>query len=234
MHFKLNKFEGPLDLLLSLIESQELAITEINLAGLADQYIDYLRQADIGPAEVADFLLVASKLLLIKSKALLPYLYPEEEEEIEEFQQHLKMYQEFVKATKEMQKLLGKKRFMFAREYNRKIIFGDGPLFCPPPKLTANTLADIFTNLLTNLRPVIKLEERALERKINIEEKITAIKDLIFKQAKFCFQQLIDKAESKTDIIVSFLALLELAKQKAITIEQAGLFEDIDISRLLN
>ena len=113
VNFKLEKFEGPLSLLLKLIEQEELDITQVSLANVADQYVNYIRQSDhINPDEVADFLVVAAKLLLIKSRALLPYLYPEEEEDIEELQQQLRMYQEFVKASKGINLMLGKKKFM--------------------------------------------------------------------------------------------------------------------------
>jgi len=82
---KIDKFRGPLGLLLQIIENEELDITEVSLARIADQYVKYIRSSnDIDPDKMADFLVLAAKLLLIKSKALLPYLYPEEEEEIRE------------------------------------------------------------------------------------------------------------------------------------------------------
>src|SRR3989339_2104859 len=111
MNFKIDKFEGPLGLLLQLIESQELDITEISLAKIADQYIEYIRgDKGIGPEELADFLVVAAKLLLIKSRALLPFLKGEAEEEIEEFEQQLRMYKEFLAAAKKIEAIIGKKR----------------------------------------------------------------------------------------------------------------------------
>ena len=96
MNFKIDKFEGPLGLLLQLIEKEEMDITEISLAKIADQYIEYIRSyKGIGPEEMADFLVVAAKLLLIKSRALLPFLKGEAEEEIQEFEHQLRMYKEF-------------------------------------------------------------------------------------------------------------------------------------------
>ena len=98
MLIKIDKFQGPLGLLLQLIEKEELDITEVSLAKISDQYIDSIKNTkNIDPGETADFLVIAAKLLFIKSKALLPYLYPEEEnEEIEELESQLRMYKEFL------------------------------------------------------------------------------------------------------------------------------------------
>ena len=121
MNFKIDKFEGPLGLLLQLIEKEELDITQISLAKIADQYIEYIKQAkELKPEELADFLVVAAKLLLIKSRALLPFLKGEAEQEIQEFEEQLRMYQEFLSAAKKLEIIIGQKRFSFAREFNRQ------------------------------------------------------------------------------------------------------------------
>ena len=117
LNIKINSFEGPLGLLLQLIEKEEMDITQVSLAKIADQYIEYINEADnINPEEMADFLVVATRLLLIKSKALLPFLYPEEEEEIKDLEFQLKMYKEFLEAMKKIEALIGRKRFMFPRK----------------------------------------------------------------------------------------------------------------------
>src|SRR3990167_8461875 len=103
LYFKIEKFEGPLGLLLQLIEKEEMDITEIYLAKIADQYIDYIRNSkSIEPEEMADFLVVAAKLFLIKSRALLPFLQGEVEQEIQDFENQLKMYKEFLEAAKKV------------------------------------------------------------------------------------------------------------------------------------
>ena len=232
IQFKLEKFEGPLGLLLQLIEKEELDITQISLAKVADQYVEYLKQAtNIDPDEMADFLVVAARLLLIKSRALLPYLFPEEEKEIEEFEQQLKMYKEFLEATKKIEKIIGKKRFMFAREFNRKAILSGARLFSPPKNLKAANLTAVFNDLLGRLVPMEKLEEEVLERKINIEEKIMLIEQMLIEKIRFSFSKLMEKAESKTEVIVSFLAMLELIKQKTIMADQSELFAEILINK---
>lgn len=234
MVFKIEKFDGPLSLLLQMIEQEELDITQISLAKIADQYIEYIRQAqNIDPEEMADFLVVAARLILIKSKALLPYLFPEEEEEIKEFENQLKMYQEFLAATKKVTAIIGKKRFMFQRPFNRKILFSGDNFFAPPKKLVAADLAMVFNDLIGRIRPAaVDLEERRLEPKINIDDKIAEIRSNLFERIKMRFSQILEAAKSKTEIIVSFLAMLELIKQKEVIVDQVELFGEIEINKI--
>lgn len=231
LQFKLEKFQGPLGLLLQIIEKEELDITEVSLAKIADQYLEYIRNlSEIDAEEMADFLVVAAKLLLIKSRALLPYLSPEEDEEIEELEQQLKMYQEFLEATKKIEKMLGKKKFMFAREFNRQAILASNNIFSPPKKLEKDSLREVFEDILGRIKPIQeKLEEGKIEDNIKIEDKIRSIKELILKRIKFSFKSLFASSASKTEKIVSFLALLELVKQKDIIASQNDLFGEIDI-----
>ncbi|NTU98539.1 segregation/condensation protein A [Candidatus Falkowbacteria bacterium] len=234
MILKLDKFEGPLSLLMQLIEKEELDITQVSLAKVADQYMEHIKTlAVLDPEHMADFLVVAARLLLIKSKALLPYLYPEEEEEIAELEHQLKMYQEFVEASKVIQAMIGKKRFMFARPFNRKAPIFVDKQFSAPKNVDKNLLSTVFSELIMRLMPAQKvLEEAVLERKINIEEKILQIEQRLLERVKFGFNQLIEKAENKTEIIVSFLAMLELVRMRQVDATQGELFGDIEISKI--
>jgi segregation and condensation protein A len=112
---KLEKFEGPLELLLELIEKEQLKITELSLAHVADQYLDYIKNHDsIALENLADFLTIASRLILIKSRALLPMLQvtPEEEEEIQDLAKQLEEYKKFREASQK----IGPKRHGFKTE----------------------------------------------------------------------------------------------------------------------
>ena len=233
MNIKLEKFEGPLSLMLKLIEKEEMDITQISLAKIADQYVEYIRSAEtINPEEMADFLVIAAKLLLAKSKALLPYLYTEEEEDLEELEKQLKMYKEFIEATKKVEKMIGKKKFMFEREFNRKAIMANTNSFAPPKKLQADDMKAVFESLLVRLRPVERLEEKTMEdEKINIDDKIFSIKEMIVKRIKFSFNKIIKNASNKTEIIVSFLAALEMMRQREVKLEQDALFGEITLER---
>lgn len=242
MDFTLEKFSGPLGLLLSLIESEEMDITEITLAKIADDYVNYLRAAsDINPEEMADFLVIAAKLLFIKSKALLPYLYSAaEEEEINELEQQLRMYKDFVEASKKIKEIIGGGHWLYVPSLtnakNRRAQF-NLPVFSPPAKINAAILRDKFLAILKNWEETLikeqeeKLATVTLEPKINIDDKIFDIKKLLLDKLRVNFSKLLAAAETKTEVIVSFLAVLELAKQKELVFEQVELFSEIHITR---
>ncbi|MCX6792798.1 MAG: segregation/condensation protein A [Candidatus Falkowbacteria bacterium] len=235
LDFKLEQFEGPLALLVKLIDKAELDITQLSLATVADQYIAYLRtMTDLDPEEMADFLVVASRLLLIKSKALLPYLLPEEEQAIDEFEHQLRMYKEFLEASKGIEKMVAGKKFMFVREFNRKAMIANLQIFAPPSNLDGAIMFSIMSEVLKRVEEVIvePLEEATLVAKINIEDKIKFIESTIFGKIRSRFSELISKATSKVEVIVSFLAMLELMKQRSISADQSELFAEIDIFRL--
>ena len=235
MNFKIDKFEGPLGLLLQLIEREEMDITEISLAKIADQYVQYIKQVEtLKPEELADFLVVAAKLLLIKSRALLPFLRgEEEEEEIQEFEHQLRMYKEFLEAAKKIEAIIGRKRFSFPREFNRRAFLANAHLFSPPKNLTAADLRAVFNEIIKNIKPVELLEEKNLEQIVNIEDKILAIQRILLEKIKVSFNHILAGAKDRTEIIVSFLAMLELIKQRDITVVQGGLFEEIEINKII-
>lgn len=241
MDFTTEKFSGPLGLLLSMIESEEMDITEIALAKIADEYVEYIRsasEADIDPDEMADFLVIAAKLLFIKSKALLPYLYTsEDEQEVDDLEQQLRMYKEFVTASQKIKERLAEKHFLFLPPLlkNRRQQF-NLPVFTAPAKISTDLMHEIFLKLLAALEKVKeeKLPESRLEPKISIDDKILQIKKMIFNQAKVNFSKILSAAENKTEVIVSFLAVLELAKQKELVFDQDELFGEINISRSQN
>jgi segregation and condensation protein A len=232
IEIKLQQFEGPLSLLLRLIEREEMDVTEVSIANVADQFIKYVRtKGNIPPEETADFLVVAARLLLIKSKALLPYLYPEEEEEIDELETQLKMYKEFIDAAKQVEKLIGKKKFMFPREFNRKVALTNVNMFSPPKKLTKEDMKEIFEGISERVKPVEKLQEETLDKKVNIEDKILDIQSMLIERIKVSFNKIMQRAESKTEIIVSFLAMLELMRMREVVLTQDELFTDILIEK---
>lgn len=233
LNFKIDKFEGPLGLLLQLIEKEEMDITEICLAKIANQYIDYIRSLrEIEPEEMADFLVVAAKLLLIKSKALLPFLKGEAEQEIKEFEDQLRMYKEFLDAAKKLEAIIGKKRFSFAREFNRRAILANTNIFSPPKDLKVDDLFGLINEIIKNVKLPELLEAGSLEQTVKIEDKILAIQQILLNQIKVSFSRILVGERNKTDIIVSFLALLELIKQRDVAVVQGGLFGEIEVSRM--
>jgi len=234
LEIKTEKFQGPLALLLELIEKEKLDITEVSLAKIADQYVDYIKKVNnIDPEKTADFLVIAAKLLFIKSKALLPYLYPEEDEEIEELESQLRMYKEFLEAMKKVEELLNGKKFMFAREFNKKSVLSSIGLFFPPKKLDAKSLNKIFKEIISQVKiKEDKLVEEKIEDKIKIEDRISAIRCLVFDKIKLSFNKILAGSKSKTDMVVNFLAMLELIKQRDISADQGELFSEIVINKI--
>ncbi len=228
---KLEKFEGPLDLLLQLIEEEEMDITELALAKVAEQFIKYVYEnGEIHPRELADFLVIASKLLLLKSKALLPYLQWEEEDE-EDLTKQLKIYKEYLEASKVVQKIISKKRFTYSREKPPQI---EEVKFTPPVGQTKFNLHDYFVNIIKGLEKIVKIPKGIIKKTISIQEKISQIRDRIQSQAQFSFKSLLSEAKDRTELIVSFLALLELVKQQTVVVRQNELFTDIEIEKVSN
>ena len=239
MEIQTEKFSGPFGLLLSLIESEALDITEISLAKIADDYVTYIKEAkDIGAEEMADFLVIAAKLLLIKSKALLPYLYTrEDEEEVDDLERQLKMYKEFIEASVKIKDRLAIGKRLYLPPLNKSFrLQGKLPSFSPPKKLSKENLKDKFTEILLVLEKELKKREReklpveSLEPKISIDDKIFSIRTLLSQKLKLSFSRILKEAKSRTEVIVSFLAVLELAKQKELYFEQGDLFSEIMIN----
>jgi segregation and condensation protein A len=236
MQVTTEKFSGPLGLLLRLIEQEEMDITEISLAKIADEYVAFIQAAadDIDPDQIADFLVIAAKLLFIKSRALLPYLYNTEESvEADELERQLRMYKDFIEAAAVIEKLLARKKFAFPKDFTkigRRTRFLGGVKFTPPATLKKEQLADRFCQFLEGL--IVKeapIGEGSVTAIISIEERIFYIKDLISKQASISFSRLLKESQSRTEVIVNFLAVLELAKQRELFFKQSDLFGEIEI-----
>jgi len=237
MKIKLEKFEGPLDLLLKLIEKEELDITKISLAAIADQYVEYVKQSDqISAGDVAEFLFIAARLLYIKSRALLPFLQldEEEEEDIEEFEKQLKIYKEYLEASRSMEDILSARRFSYVREFDKKSILNNANTFSPPSDLKQIDLKNAFESFLLKIKPVKKIREEVLEYKVSLEERIANIQKMFLNKVKTSFNKLIEGCTSRADVVVSFLAVLELMRQHEIVLDQEDLFGEITVSRIMN
>lgn len=230
MHqIKLEKFEGPLDLLLQLIEQEKLPIAEVSLSQVAEQYLEHLKNAKVPPEELADFLLVAAKLLYIKSKILIPQLVDEDLEEGISLEEQLRMYKEFVEASKRIQKIIAEKGLAFSRE---KIPTVQEAAFRAPPKLTGEKMCLVIQEIIESLRPLIKAPAEVMRRTISIQEKISHLKELVLQKSRLIFKNWISRAEDRTEVVVSFLALLEMVKQRHVVANQTNLFTEIIIEKL--
>lgn len=225
---RLEKFEGPLALLLQLIEGEKLSITEISLSQVTESYLAHLKTQKIAEEELADFLVIAAKLLLLKSKQLLPDLTLDEEEGLG-LEEQLRMYREFVEAAKKIEGLIKKKNFAFFRQ---AVLKPEGMGFFPPRGFKAEKMKKVFEEVLERLRPFLELPQATLERTISIKEKIQQIQNLLRNGSVMGFQEILKNVKSRTEIIVSFLALLELVKQRTVVVSQESVFEEIVIKNV--
>ena len=228
---KVEQFEGPLTLLLELIDDQKLDITQVSLATVADQYLAYIHaQPKWDPDELADFLVVAAKLLLIKSKVLLPNLDLGEEEDTLALEQQLKMLKRYLEASAKVDAIFRKKRVAFAREkLPRNLI---PTRFVAPPNSTVTLWPTLFQKILERIAAFLPLPKSVIEKAASLEEKIRSIRDHLMERLSITFQNLVGNSTTKTDIIVSFLAILELVKQRMVMVDQTHLFAEINIQKV--
>lgn len=226
-------FEGPLDLLLQLIERAELDITSIALATVTDQYLVYTRalQENARADEISAFLVIAAKLIQIKSEALLPRPpvreAGEEEDPGEALARQLRNYKRF----KEIANLLEQHETRGLHTYLR---------LAPPPKVEGRLdLSDItLTDLLEAAETVLGAdkEKQALGSvisapRVTIREKIAYIAERLGRDRNSNFKALVGTASSRLEIVVTFLALLELVKRYRVSARQDELFGEIAIER---
>ena len=181
MEYKVNleKFNGPLDLLLSLIEEKKMAIGEVVLSQVTDQFLEYLKQFQSGVSTeyqriLADFLVVASRLILIKSRTLLPglVLSQEEEGDIKDLEERLKAYQQIKIWGRELGKWTRNRPSYFGRDsyLNMPVVF------YPPQNISADDLYKIYESFLKTLPQIEKLEEKNLQRVVTLEQKIQELR----------------------------------------------------------
>lgn len=225
---KLEKFNGPLDLLLRLIEQEELDITQVSLSQVTDQYLVYLGEIEkVNPEEIADFLVVAAKLLFIKSRLLLPTLPLTADDSGPSLEEQLKIYREYLEAGRLIDKMWKEGRVAWVRL--APLTSAKTTEFFAPPGLTAHLLAQALTKVISYLEPIINLPEVTMRKAISIQEKILEFKNMVLEKLRISWKVLTSGSQDKTEVIVTFLALLELIKQRQVVAEQPELFEDIVI-----
>jgi len=223
-------FEGPLDLLLHLVEREELDITTIALAQVTDQYLAYLAELERRRAsELAEFLVVAAKLLLIKSRALLPRppaLSPEEEDVGEDLVRQLQAYKRF----KEIAKLLQEREKEGLHSYVR---------VAPMPRLEPQLDTDnislndllIYVQEALDALPAPSVGEVVKPNTVTIGEQIARIEGQLAHRRQVRFREFLSTATSRVEIIVTLWAVLELIKQKRARVHQEELFGEILIEQ---
>ncbi len=239
MKVKLPSYEGPLDLLLDLIQKNEMDIKDIQVSVIAQQYLDYLNQMRELNLEIAgDFLVMAATLLYIKSKMLLPQEEEEKEEEGPDPRlvliEKLLEYQTFKQAAQELGVLETERGKIFTRQiadYYLEDISLDEP--------EINTFSANLYDLIQAFHQVLtkapkEMVHEVLEPEVSIEEKMEEIKKRLAAETKFSFLSLFAKPWTRSELIATFLALLEVTRLKMVRIFQDKVFGEIMIEKTGN
>lgn len=215
---KIAQFEGPFDTLLDLIEREKLSINEIALAHVADGFFQYVKTEAVAHEEFAAFLVVASTLMLIKSRSLLPgfHITKEEEKSIQELEERLEIY----KRIRAFTTLLGERVRRGERMFSRPAFAEERPAFIPPSLLSLDDLKKALGQIVARMPKPEELPQTRVGRVVSLEETIAVIETRVQSALETTFQQMTDAAKEKIDIIMNFLALLELLKRGVVHIEQ--------------
>ncbi|MBT3356015.1 segregation/condensation protein A [bacterium] len=227
---KTKDFEGPLNLLLVLFEKQKLDVTKVSLVQVADDYLAFIedgKSADL--ANLSEFFLIASSLLLIKSRALLPLFEfsVEEEEEIKDLEDRLKEYQKFKQAAEKIESVYKLRRVCFSRNPRIKLNIN-----FISPEIDPENLGKLFVGVLSEIPTKKELAQQVMEEVVSLEEKMLHLKHSIEKRAKTAFEETVSGAKDKIEVIVTFLAMLEMIKQKTIIVSQKQLFGEIILQNM--
>jgi len=230
---KTSVYQGPLDLLLQLIENAELDITSLALAQVTDQYLKHLEtMQNLPPDEISAFLVIAAKLIQIKSEALLPQQRSTREEELDignELAKQLIAYKRY----KEIADLLSERKDLGYQSYIR---LSPANVFIKENlDLSGIGVKDLFNLASSILQKDIERQSisTVVERpSITIEDKINQISKRFSETDEFTFHELLGEDYSRIDVVISFLALLELIKGKFIDVVQVDVFGDILLRRL--
>jgi segregation and condensation protein A len=233
---KFEVFEGPLDLLLYLIKKEEVDIYEVNLTRLATQFIEYIETMRLLDLEIAgEFLVMAATLMFIKSRELLPVeqraeLEGEEEGEDPRWEliRQLVEYKKFKDAASQLQTLELRQGDVFARSPGKLEFETEAPV--ARPDVSIFDLVNAVNSVLKRFQQ--KPDQRDIfEDKWTVSEKIEQLLQLIRERLRLKFSELFDRVTSRTEVVVTFLALLELIRLKQLVAAQPEPFGEIEICR---
>ncbi|MEK7100959.1 MAG: ScpA family protein [Patescibacteria group bacterium] len=227
-HIRTHVYEGPFGLILDLIEKRKLSVNELSLAQVTDDYIQFVRgQGQFPMEEAAQFIGTAATLLLIKSKSLIPELElsGEEEEDVDDLKKRLAEYERVREYAREV-----------ARLYGHYVMVEAGvrvpePFFAPSRDLTLPNLTEALEGALAALEKAQeKLPEARVRTLVSIEEVMDTLLTRVQRAMTLSFKEFSGDKTERVEVIVSFLALLELVKQGAVDALQHESFSDISIT----
>ncbi len=224
---QVGEFEGPLAVLLKLIEEHKLHISQVSLAAVTDRFIEYMNRLDPErKAELADFIVVAATLMLIKSTSLLPTLEltSDEQTDMADLERRLKIYQQIKILLGEVAARFGRQPIYFSNHQPER-----RPVFTPTPGLTVSALKEAVQRVITALPALDLIPRLVLKKILSLEEVMSSLTERMERALSFSFRDFVADKKDKVNVIVSFLGVLELVKQGLIRAEQSAEFADIDL-----
>ncbi|MDP1760235.1 MAG: segregation/condensation protein A [Candidatus Woesebacteria bacterium] len=232
-------FEGPFGVLLNLVEERKLHINEISLAQVTEDYLKYVNSlGSIPPLEISSFIVVAATLILIKSKSLLPNLNltDEEEGDIKNLEDRLKLYELYIRLSGNVKENFGKNMIFAPEERKHNIL-----VFLPDKQITRENMMTFARNALGRIPKKIFLQEVEVKTVISMEEMIDKLTERIKNLLKMNFKDFAClpagrqakpmTKEERIVVIIGFLAMLELVRQGILSVIQENNFEDIIIEQ---
>ena len=220
-------YQGPFELVLDLIEARKLLVNELALAAITEDFIAHVRAQAVFPMEeTANFIQIAATLLLIKSKSLIPDLTLSEEEnaDVADLERRLEAYKKVREASRELARIFGKAMLFPAGERAPE------PFFAPSRDLSADALALALARVLSARTAVEQLPEARVKPLVTIEEMMDRLAKRVQSAMTLSFKEFAGGTKEKVEVIVSFLALLELVKDGAVAAEQFDQYGDIRIT----
>ena len=237
---KTESFEGPVHVLLSMIEDRKLHVSEISLAAVTEDFLNFIATHTLSHSQVSAFIVVSSTLLLIKSRSLLPTLEltQEEEESITDLTERLRQY-EVIRRYAERLAPMYARNPMFTRTWQDRT-----PVFAPDPQITFGMFEQLLQGMFAAFPVIEKIPEKAVKVVVKLEAMIDDLRDRIQKGMTLHSRDIMDryrsasdpaeKREAKVFAVVSFLAILELVKKGIANVMQSESFSDIELSAPIN
>ena len=232
---KINNFEGPLDLLCHLIDKNKMDIYDINISQITDQYIDYINNMEKMNLDVtSEFLVMASTLLYLKSKHLLPKTQDDEEEiSEEELIRRIIEYKKYKEITKKL-----KENYL---EYSKRYFKMQEEIELPKQKIESDfdkdTIPDIYRKLIEKNKDKINenasnIEKIAIVETYSVGNTVKEMYKALIKYKKFTFNKLFSpKKRNKKEVVTAFSGLLEMSRRNKVVTEQEELFGDIEVEK---
>ena len=229
-------FEGPLDLLLHLIKKSKMEIFDVEISEITQEYLEYIEKMTEMNLDVAsEYLVMASELVEIKSRKLLPTIFKEDEEveeenPEEELKRRLEEYKKYKESTEVFRDLEKNRSSYFTKapeilkKYSNDTLENDGTV-------GVMDLLDAFQKLLERQNFNKPLNTKIARKELSVKERVAKIRDILKEKKKISFVELFDDF-SKPYVVVTFLSVLEMAKNKEITLRQDNNFSDIYLERV--